>query len=142
MSRAKLVPELLCSDLRASLNFYLDLVGFQVVYERPAEKFAYIGLAGAELMLEEAAEDCANPRTWWTAKAEKPYGRGVNLQIQVADVDSIQERLAAEHWSFFRPMEEKWYRAGPSEVGNRQFLVQDPDGYLLRLFRVLGSREA
>ncbi|MEO9168740.1 MAG: VOC family protein, partial [Aestuariivirga sp.] len=37
--------------------------------------------------------------------------------------------------------EEKWYRAGDEEVGQRQFLVQDPDGYLLRLCQPIGRRK-
>lgn len=37
--------------------------------------------------------------------------------------------------------EEKWYRLRPSEeVRVRQFLVQDPDGYLVRLQMSLGHR--
>jgi hypothetical protein len=36
--------------------------------------------------------------------------------------------------------EEKWYRTGARETGVRQFLVQDPDGYLLRLQQRLGER--
>lgn len=38
--------------------------------------------------------------------------------------------------------EEAWYRKGDFEVGQRQFLVQDPDGYLLRLVEGLGERPA
>ena len=38
-------------------------------------------------------------------------------------------------------MEEKWYRKNDKEVGHKQFLVQDPDGYLLRFFQDLGIRE-
>lgn len=37
-------------------------------------------------------------------------------------------------------MEEVWYRAGTSETGVRQFLVQDPDGYLVRFSQGLGLR--
>lgn len=37
-------------------------------------------------------------------------------------------------------MEEKWYRATDKELGNKQFLVQDPDGYLLRFFQDLELR--
>ncbi len=37
-------------------------------------------------------------------------------------------------------VEDAWYRAGTTEVGQRQFLVQDPDGYLLRLGAKLGER--
>jgi hypothetical protein len=36
--------------------------------------------------------------------------------------------------------ETKWYRAGNHEVGVVQFLVQDPDGYLIRFQQSLGSR--
>ncbi|WP_244876994.1 VOC family protein [Acidocella facilis] len=38
--------------------------------------------------------------------------------------------------------EEAWYRAGEVEVGQRQFLVMDPDGYLLRLAEDIGERPA
>jgi hypothetical protein len=43
-------------------------------------------------------------------------------------------KLRREPW-------EKWYRAGDRELGQRQFLVQDPDGYLLRFCQDLGERE-
>ncbi len=32
----------------------------------------------------------------------------------------------------FRDQAEHWYRAGDVECGEREFLIQDPDGYLLR----------
>lgn len=37
-------------------------------------------------------------------------------------------------------MEEKWYRADDAYLGNKQFIVQDPDGFLLRFFEDLGER--
>jgi hypothetical protein len=37
-------------------------------------------------------------------------------------------------------METRWYRIGRIERGNRQFVVADPDGYLLRFFEDLGER--
>ena len=37
-------------------------------------------------------------------------------------------------------MEERWYRRDNTEIGTRQFIVQDPDGYLLRLHHDLGIR--
>jgi hypothetical protein len=33
----------------------------------------------------------------------------------------------------------RWNRVGPMQAGNRQFVVEDPDGYLLRLFTSLGT---
>jgi catechol 2,3-dioxygenase-like lactoylglutathione lyase family enzyme len=37
------------------LRFYVDVCGFEVAYERPAEGFAYLDREGAELMLQAAA---------------------------------------------------------------------------------------
>jgi hypothetical protein len=40
----------------------------------------------------------------------------------------------------FLPLEEKWYRRAAAEVAVRQFAVQDPDGYLVRLSQSIGMR--
>jgi len=136
MSSAKLVPELLVSNHAASRDFYVRILGFGVRYERPAEKFCYLDLDGAELMIEQETD------FWATARREKPYGRGINLQIEVPALEPILGRLAAAGITLFRPVEEAWYRAGNTYSGNRQFLVQDPDGYLLRIFEDLGEQAA
>ena len=136
MSSAKLVPELLVSNHAASRDFYVRIIGFTARYERPAEKFSYLDLDGAELMIEEETD------FWTTAPREKPYGRGINLQIEVAAIDPILSRLKEAGIALFRPVEEAWYRSGDIYSGNRQFLVQDPDGYLLRIFEDLGRQAA
>jgi catechol 2,3-dioxygenase-like lactoylglutathione lyase family enzyme len=131
---SKLVPELMVSNHAASRDFYVRIIGFSVRYERPAEKFSYLDLGGAELMIEEETD------FWATAPRERPYGRGINLQIEVDKLDPILARLKDADIPLFRPVEEAWYRTGDSYGGNRQFLVQDPDGYLLRFFEDLGQR--
>ncbi len=136
MSSAKLVPELLVSNHAVSRDFYVRILGFAVRYERLEEKFSYLDLDGAELMIEQETD------FWATARREKPYGRGINLQIEVTALEPILGRLAAAGITLFRPVEEAWYRAGDTYSGNRQFLVQDPDGYLLRMFEDLGEQAA
>lgn len=133
---AKLVPELLVSNHAASRDFYVRIIGFSVRYERPEEKFSYLDLHGAALMIEQESD------FWTTAPREKPYGRGINLQIEVPALDPILGRLQQAGIALFRPVEEAWYRAGAAYSGNRQFLVQDPDGYLLRMFEDLGEQAA
>lgn len=137
MSRPKLVPELLCSDFARSLAFYRDVCGFSVRYERPEDSFAYLDRDGAELMLEQVTD---GPRSFTTAPLDPPFGRGMNLQIEVADVDAIHARAVAGGHRIFLPMEERWYRDGDEEIGQRQLVVADPDGYLLRFFSPLGRR--
>lgn len=132
-----LVPELLVTDLGASLAFWCGLVGFGVAYDRPAERFAMLGLGGAAVMLEERR---AGTRQWVTGPLDAPFGRGLNLQIEVPAAAAILDRLAAARWPLFMGVEDAWYRTGTVEVGQRQFLVRDPDGYLLRLAEPLGER--
>ncbi|MBA4096453.1 MAG: hypothetical protein C0484_06720 [Rhodospirillum sp.] len=136
MSSAKLVPELLVSNHAASHHFYVGVIGFGVRYERPEEKFSYLDLGGAALMIEQETD------FWVTAPREKPYGRGINLQIEVDAIDPILSRIEQAGIALFRPVEEAWYRCNETYSGNRQFLVQDPDGYLLRIFEDLGEQAA
>lgn len=144
---APLVPELDVTDLDASLQFYVDVLGFTVVFERRAERFAYLALEGAEVMLQEAA---GPGRRFRTAPLERPFGRGVNLQIAVGDVDAVLASVLRAGVQPFVPIEERWYDievvapsgrwsiSGQARAGNRQFAVADPDGYLLRIFTSLG----
>ena len=131
------VPELDVSDLPTSLAFYVGEVGFEVAYERPAEGFAYLTLGDAHLMLE-AAEGAG--RRFRTAPLERPFGRGINLQIRVAGVADLHDRLISRGRPILVPLEERWYAQGDTEIGHRQFVVADPDGYLLRFHEPLGVR--
>ncbi|MGL4634387.1 MAG: bleomycin resistance protein [Beijerinckiaceae bacterium] len=133
----KLIPELDVARLDRSLAFYVDLIGFSIRYQRPEERFAYLALNDIHLMLEEAA---GPGRRFHSAPLEYPFGRGVNFQIEVENVDLIHGRLLAAGFEMLIPLEEKWYRRDETEVGNRQFVVADPDGYLLRFFSDIGER--
>ena len=136
---SRLIPELDVSDLDRSLAFYVDVIGFKVLYARPEERFAFLDLAGALLMLEEAA---GPGRRFRMAALERPYGRGVNFQIETANVDALHERVRKAGIEIAIAIEELWYRRDEVELGNRQFVVADPDGYLLRFFSALGQRPA
>ena len=79
-------------------------------------------------------------RTWATGPLEFPLGRGINFEVQVDNLDGTLQRITEVGWPIFVEPEEKWYRAGDVEIGVRQFLIQDPDGYLVRLQQELGER--
>ena len=137
MSRPKIVPELLCSDFTQALRFYTDVLGFAVRYDRPDERFAYLDLGGAELMIEQTVE---RSRTFLAAEARYPFGRGVHLQIEIDDADALYARVQAAGSRIFLPIEDRWYQTGETEEsGDRQFVVVDPDGYLLRFWHDLGT---
>ena len=106
----------------------------------------------AELMVQEAA---GPGRRFRTAPLTSPFGRGVNFQLRVEDVDALHERAVRSGFDIVVPLEERWYSVdvvgdssgrwhlkGPVEAGNRQFVLADPDGYLWRPFLDLGLRGA
>lgn len=133
-----LVPEFAVSDFVASKQFYCEVLGFTCAYERPEEGFAYLKLGEAELMIDQIGAG----RTFDDGHlpSEYPFGRGLNVQIEVHDVEPLLRALNAANHKLYLPKEDKWYRKEVDEVGNRQFVVADPDGYLLRFFQSLGSR--
>jgi catechol 2,3-dioxygenase-like lactoylglutathione lyase family enzyme len=139
------IPELDVSDLDRSLAFYVGVVGFAVMFDRPEERFAFLTLEGVHLMIEEAA---GPGRRFRTAALEHPYGRGVNFMIEVADIDQVHSRVRAAGSTIVIPLEERWYRLRKAvsrnevEYGRKQFVVADPDGYLLRFSTSLGQRQA
>ncbi len=124
-----LVPELLVADLATSLRFWVHLCGFAVRYERRHEGFAYLVHGTAHVMLEQVGMG----RNWVTGPLETPLGRGINFQVGLSEVATVLERLASAGWPLFMSPEEKSYVTDRGVVQLTQFLVQDPDGYLLRL---------
>lgn len=146
-----LVPELDVTELATSLRFYVEVLEFRTLFERSAERFAYLERDGVELMIQEAA---GPGRRFRTAPLDPPCGRGVNFQLRVEDVDTVHDRAVEAGVDIVVPIEERWYRVdvaesggrwkktGPTEAGNRQFVLADPDGYLWRPFRDLGMRPA
>jgi catechol 2,3-dioxygenase-like lactoylglutathione lyase family enzyme len=137
-ARAMVVAELLVSDLQSSLQFWCDQLRFNILYERPEEHFAYLDLNGAQFMLEEYR--VGKGRYWVTDTLQKPYGRGINFEIKMDDISVALKNLDAAKWPLYMQPEEKWYRVGSENVGVLQFLVQDPDGYLLRLSQPIGRK--
>lgn len=121
----KLIPELSVSDIEKSREFYLSL-GFQVVYERREDKFCFLELDGNQLMIEEVNDH------WNTAALEYPYGRGVNFSMEISDLDKMYRNVKENNYPIFRDMKVDEYRVDDKIYRDREFLIQDLDGYLLR----------
>jgi catechol 2,3-dioxygenase-like lactoylglutathione lyase family enzyme len=137
MEFSALTPELIVSDLAISQKFWCEVIGFSVWYERPEEGFVYLTLDSAQLMLEQQSDD---HRNWINGQLQRPFGRGINFQIRVPSLDAVIERCQHHGIALFLPPEERWYRRGTEQVGQRQFMVADPDGYLARCIQPLGIR--
>lgn len=125
----QMLPEFDVFNLEKSLYFYINLIGFHVVYDRKEDKFAFLQFENVQLMLQEI--DIENNK-WETGKTEYPLGVGINFQIDVTNIDEIYNRLKKVNYKIFMDMEEHWYRKDDVLMGCKEFLVQDPNGYLLR----------
>lgn len=131
-----LVPELLVGSVATSIDFWCGLCQFEVLYDRLDEGFAYIHRGTAHVMLEQAEAG----RNWITGPLDRPLGRGMSLQVSVPVIAPLVASLRAADWPLFMEPETKWYRLADTEGGVEQFLVTDPDGYLLRFQSPLGRR--
>ena len=121
-----IIPELSVANLRNSLKFYVETIGFRIEYRRDESNFAFLALDGYQLMLEEQNGN------WETAILEYPFGRGINFQIMVPKIDPLVHALITAGYPLMKAQWESWYRVNDWHKGQKQFLVQDPDGYLLR----------
>lgn len=120
-----LIPELSVSNIDISKKFYLDL-GFKIRYERKENKFCFLQLEGNQIMIEE------NNDNWNTGKLEHPYGRGINLSMTVSNIEKMYEILKEKNIKFFLDLEIHEYRIDDKISYDKEFLIPDPDGYLLR----------
>jgi len=136
----KIVPELSVSNLERSRHFYLEVLGFELQFERPEDRFIYMSLGGCDLMIEEDRHREGDSALWIVAPLDYPRGRGLNLSIDCADAADLVRRLAAAGIAVRKPLKDNWYRNHDILHGERNFLVQDPDGYLLRFAQQLEDR--
>ena len=131
----KIIPELSVTNLENSIKFY-KAIGFKIEYERPENKFVFLSLGEIQFMLQELTAD----DKWDVASLSYPFGNGINFQLEVENVDKIYNAIRENNYEIAFEIEENWYRQDDKLLGNKEFLVQDPDGYLLRFSEDLGTK--
>ncbi len=132
----QMVPELTVTDFNKSLDFYTKILGFKVRFTREDPSFAYLYQETAQLMIEQFHED-----GWNVGELSAPFGRGINLQIELADINPIYQRVTQSNVTLYQDIKDNWYQTDEGLIGQREFLVQDPDGYLLRFCQALEDME-
>ncbi|NOH32021.1 bleomycin resistance protein [Vibrio chagasii] len=130
-----MVPELSVSNFERSLAFYVAVLGFSIRIKRESPDFVYLEQEHVHMMLEQISDE-----GWSTGELEAPLGRGVNFQIELSDLEPLVKRLQTHKVPLFRELKETWYDIGEKLSGERELLLQDPDGYLLRFTQHLGEK--
>ena len=121
-----LIPEVSVSDINKSKYFYIDILGFNLEYERMADRFAFLSYGDTQIMIEEINGH------WNTEELQYPFGRGINFQIATDDLYKIANNIKENNINLFRDIMESRYECGCEVIFEKEILVQDPDGYLLR----------
>lgn len=120
-----LIPELSVTDIEKSKEFYLNL-GFKVMYERKEDKFCFLYLEDNQIMIEEINNN------WNVGEMKYPFGNGINISMTVSDINSFYENIISKKFVLFRKIKTSKYRVDDIIYEDKEFLLQDPDGYLLR----------
>ena len=125
-----LIPELRVTNLKKSKDFYTNTLGFKVEYER--EDFAMVCLDKCQIMLQQLTLPSA-PGSWNVSDdMQYPFGRGINFQIILPEIKSVYNKIKKHKYPIFIDLIESNYKENDINYHVLEFLVKDPDGYLLR----------
>lgn len=115
--------ELFVKSVPASRDFYTRVLGFDEISYQPDDYSVYrkgniqIALqAQAQLPADHPLKPQKNERT----------GLGIEIVLEVEDLDNAYERVLQEKWPLSAPLAERPW-------GLRDFRVLDPDGNYLRV---------
>lgn len=120
-----LIPELSVTSITFSTKFYV-LLGFNVKYERKENKFVFLEYENNQIMIEEVNNN------WSVGKLSYPFGNGINLSMEVSDIDALYQKVKKLDIPIFRELKVSEYKVDDEVYQDKEFLIQDPDGYLLR----------
>lgn len=122
-----LIPELTVSNIHQTKKFYVDVLGFNIEYSRENDRFLFLSFGGAQMMFEEFHDE-----GWNVGVLEYPYGRGINFEIGTQNIETLYERVLKAEIEPYREMKTNVYSVQEADESQKEFLIMDPDGYLLR----------
>ena len=130
-----LSPNLMVTDMDASLRFYHEVVGLPIAFCVDADQstdmsgevvpgavFATLRAGETELMLQDRvslAEDAP------VVTPDTPPAGTFTLYFRVDDVDEVVARMPESH-EVVKPLQMTWY-------GMKEIWVRDPDGYVITI---------
>ena len=125
MKYNSLIPELSVTCIEKSIEFYTS-IGFKIMYERKDDKFCFLQLEENQIMIEQINDN------WNTGLLKYPFGRGINISMSVENIEKYYDMLKKNNVKMFVELKTSRYEANGVVYEDKEFLIQDPDGYLLR----------
>ena len=112
--------EIFPADLDATADFYVKVLGFQLVCDERHMQSAYLSLQRDSVMIGAAA------RAEVREHLHRRPPMGVELVLEADDVDAELARVTASGWPVAEDLVERPW-------GLRDFRLLDPSGYYLRI---------
>ena len=126
MNFNRMIPELSVFDIEQTKKFYREL-GFKIEYERTEDKFVFMSFQDSQFMFEQIHDD-----GWNIGELVYPLGRGINFSIAVDDIEELYKLVNNLNIELYRELTRNIYQVNGIEEIQIEFLIQDPNGYLLR----------
>jgi catechol 2,3-dioxygenase-like lactoylglutathione lyase family enzyme len=117
--------ELFALDMEASIAFYTRVLAFELVRHEPGD-YASLRLGGVVLGIGPVAKLPEEGGYFSRDIATLRRGLGVEIVLEVGDVEGCHERVADSGHPILEPLRERPW-------GLRDFRISDPDGYYLRV---------
>ena len=116
-----IMPCFIISDLNASVSFYVDKLGFEILYEGPDENpyWTIVGRDNISIMLKAVAPEI-KPIPNRTRHEWAPW----DAYISTADPDMVFEEYRSNGVVFRQPIQN-------NSDDLRGFEIEDADGYVL-----------
>jgi lactoylglutathione lyase len=114
--------EIFVSDFARSRAFYESL-GFAVL--REWQDWAMLALGDNVLDLQADDHAVAGPHYFTPEISRFPRGTGVEISIEVEEIDALYERARKLGVDIVKPIQDRPWKA-------RDFRIADPDGYFIR----------
>ena len=122
-AKRPIVVEFFVGDVDRSIDFYRHL-GFHVA--KRYEDWVLLRRGAMKLGLQGDAHATAGPHYFTPHMGRSPRGTGVEVSVQVDDVDGLYAQVVAAGLNVVKPIQDRPWRA-------RDFRVADPDGYFVRI---------
>ena len=120
----KITPNLVVDDVERSTAFYRDVLGFSVFMTVPGQApFAFVWLRRGSV--DVFLNDATGVGELDPALAGRPRGGSFTMDVLVTAVDDLYAQVGS------RAKVVEAIHTQP--YGMREFVVQDPDGYLITL---------
>ena len=91
-----------------------------------------LGRAGLEYHDEQGIKYFVDSELCMGDEYDYPLGRGINFSIAVEDVEGIYKLVKTLKFEIYRELTRNQYQVTGAVETQMEFLIQDPNGYLLR----------